>query len=488
MPKQVSPGGGAARAGAPGLAAELAERTLSLDPSALDPRTVAAATHYTIDALGVTLLGSGAEHTRLLLDTPGIAEGGPCRIFGTTRRASALDAALVNGTASHAYDFDDFNELFGGHPSVPVLSAVLPLAEARGASGREVLAAYVAGVEAESRIAMGVHFHHYEKGWHPTSTLGTLGAAAGCGFLLGLDVPRLAHALSIAASLASGFKANFGSMTKPLHVGHSARNGVFAALVAERGFTASPRAFEHPQGFLEVFNGAGTYDVERMLGRWYDPPLVLEPGVSLKQFPCCGSTHPAIAMALDLRRRHHIDPTTVTRVEVLTHPRRLPHTDKADPRNGLDGKFSMQYCVARALADGRVSLDHFEDEAVGDPAVRALMARVEVGVEPEMATRADRAFGAVVTVHRDAAEPVSARVEHMVGRGPDNPMRDDELADKFHDCARRALAPDRARAALAAAHELDRLERVERLTELLTPGGAASPVAADHGERATARA
>ena len=208
------------------IAEEFSRRLVKYRAEEIDQATLNAASTAIIDTVAVTLLGSAADCSRIARDTlirtssgnSSTAANGPCLVYGTGWYTNALDAAFLNGIASHADDYDDFTDLFGGHPSVPVVPAVLALAEMNGNSGKQVLAAYVAGVELENRLAMGVHFHHYEKGWHPTSTLGVFGAAAACAQLLDLDFERTVHALSIAASHASGLKANFGSMTKPLHV------------------------------------------------------------------------------------------------------------------------------------------------------------------------------------------------------------------------------------------------------------------------------
>jgi 2-methylcitrate dehydratase PrpD len=445
------------------LAGELAARVLSFCQSDLDASIVAAAKTAIVDTLGVTLLGAREASTRMVRNTLGERVHGPARIFGSAEYASVLDAALVNGVASHALDFDDFTQDFGGHPSVPVVPGLFALAEARAASGAALLAAYVVGVETETRIAHAVHFHHYEKGWHPTSTLGVFGAAAAAAHLLGLDHARTTSALAMAASLASGIKANFGTCTKPLHVGHCTRSGVQAALLAEQGFDASPDALEHPQGFLEVYNGAGNYDVGAMLVPWFDPPLVCAPGISLKQFACCGSTHPAIYMALALRARHAPPADAIRAITVLTHPRRLPHTDNPDPGTALEAKFSMQYCVARALLDGEPRLAHFEGDAPFDPPVRRLMERVSAGAHPEMAHSADQAFGAEVIVEMNDGRRLSERVAHMPGRGPLHPMTRQELRDKFMDCAARSLPAARA---LQLFERLAELERVASVREL----------------------
>ena len=217
-----------------------------------------------------------------------------------------------------------------------------------------------------------MHFHHYDKGWHPTATIGIFGTVAAAARLLRFTPDQTAMALGLAASFASGLKANFGTMTKPLHVGHATRNGLFAALMVKGGFTANPAALEAKQGFLDVFNGPGTYDVDRMLADWYAPLEVEgggEPG--LKPYPCCGSTHASINRMIHLARTHNVTPERVEKIEVLPHARRLPHTNNPDPRTPLGAKFSVQYVVARALADRAVRLEHFED----DGAIRSRRAR-----------------------------------------------------------------------------------------------------------------
>src|SRR4029077_17449907 len=199
----------------------------------------------------------------------GTAAFGPALLFGTGQRIDVLSAALINGVAAHALDFDDCHNTLGGHPSAPILPALWAIGA--GITGKAFIAAYAAGVETECKLARAVHFHHYEKGWHPTATLGTFGAAAACAHLLRLSPDNTATALALAASMASGIKANFGTMTKPFHVGHAARNGLFAALLAEEGMTANHGALEHKQGFFAVFNGEGHFDADRILAEWAKP-------------------------------------------------------------------------------------------------------------------------------------------------------------------------------------------------------------------------
>ena len=406
-----------------------------------------------VDTVGITLAGAGEDATVLVRRVLG-AEGpsGAAPILGTSLRTAILDAAMINGTAAHAVDYDDMARNMGGHPSVPVVPVVLALGEQLGATGAQVLEAFIVGYEAECRIGRVVHPHHYQAGWHPTSTLGVFGAAAAAARLLGLDVAKTATALAIAASSASGVKANFGTMVKPLHVGQAARDGLMAALLASEGFTANPAALEHKEGFFQAYDGLGEVHVDRMLA---EPELleVEQPETGLKQFPCCGSTHPAILAMLALTTSEHIDPASVTRIRLRTHRMRLPHTDNPDPQSPLGAKFSIQYVIARALADRRVGLADFEGDAYRQPVVRRLLALTAVEAFAEDSPA--REFAAEVTVELADGRTLTGEAASALGRGPDNPMSDAEMWRKFSDCAAKVMPPTQARCAYDALARLD---------------------------------
>ncbi|WP_158924366.1 MmgE/PrpD family protein [Acidisphaera sp. S103] len=450
------------------LATQIAQRIHALRYEDITQDALTWTASAFVDTVGVTLAGIQEDGPRILLKVPGIAAApGPALILGTTRRTSVLDAALVNGTASHALDYDDVAGSMGGHPSAMLVPALIPLGESLGSSGRDLVLAYVAGFETECRIARGVHHHHYDKGWHPTATLGIFGTTAAAARLLRLSVDQTAIALGMAASFAAGLKANFGTMTKPLHVGHGIRDGLFAALMAQQGFTANPAAFEHKQGFLDVFNGPGTYDTARILDAWYDPfecGGAGDPG--LKPYPCCGSTHPSIGRMIDLAQRHDLHPDRVARITVLPHARRLPHTNNPDPRAPLAAKFSMQYCVARALTDRAVKLSHFEGDAPFDPTVRTLMQRLDARPHPDM----PEDWGTEIIVETTDGNRFASRLDDYPSRGPaGDPMTHAELWTKFADCAERSLP----RASLSAAFDtlmgIAALPSIGDLTTLLQP-------------------
>lgn len=445
------------------VASELARRINAITWESLPQQVAANARTAILDTVGVTLAGAREDATTKLLRVPGMSDPGPSLVFGHAVRTSALNAALLNGTSSHAMDFDDVNIALGGHPSAPLVAVLFALADTIAVSGRELITAFVAGFETTTRIARAVNFHHYEKGWHPTVTLGIFGAAAASAKLLKLTDEQTATALAMSASFAAGVKANFGTMTKPLHVGHCARSGLFAALLAREDFTANPEAFEHRQGFFEVFNGAGTYDATRLFAEWAQPFDIERPGNGIKLYPCCGSTHAAIDGIMTLAARERVEPHDIERVHARIHARRLAHIDRPDPRSGLDAKFSVQYCLARALLERRVVVDHFEGEAFLDPAARALMQKVRVEGYTNPPPDVGDHYEVDLTITLRSGKTVSLRQRRPCGRTPEDPTPPERLRAKFESCAARVLPEPSVARLYAALHDLDNIGSVREL-------------------------
>ncbi len=447
------------------LARDIAEQIVALRDAALPAASFEASRIAFEDTLGCMLAGA-AESCVRIVGAVVAAGAGPCTLIGSGRHAAPLDAALVNGTAAHALDYDNGSNTMGGHVSATVVPALLAAAEAFGGSGHDLLVAHTVGFETGTRIGLGVNFHHYEKGWHPTSTLGTFAVIGACASLLRLDVPQTATALAIGASLASGLKANFGTMTKPMHVGHCARNGLFAVLLARDGFTAGAEAFEHKQGFFEVFNGPGHYDAARILEHWAEPLQILQPGASYKQYPCCAATHAALDATLAIVRNEggRIAAEQIVNIETWTPARRLAHTDRPDPQGNLDAKFSVQYCVSRALIDGDIGIEHFEGDAWRDQRVRQLMTRVHSTVHRPGQFAPDNHFGAEVRVTLKDGRVLGDRVEIQLGRTADHPILPARLRAKFLDCAARALPAARA---VQLARQLDALQGMGEVAPLM---------------------
>lgn len=454
------------------IAERLAEKICSISIPDLPNSAIERASLAIMDAVGTTLAATATEPVeRLIAGTLWGDPKGPALLFGRKRRIPPLDAALVNGTALHVLDFDDFNATIGGHPSGPIVPALFALADSFGASGRDFVLAYLVGFETTARVATSVNFEHYEKGWHPSATLGTFGATAASCRLLGLDVPATANALGMAVSLASGVKANFGTFTKSLHIGHCARNAMMAALLSRQGFTASMNAFEHEQGFLNVFNGAGTFDQERMFEAWWTPPQILDPGVVIKQHPCCASAHAPIDATLALMKANGIAADDVASIEAHCHPRRLAHTDRPNPRSALDAKFSVQYCLARAVCDGQLRLEHFEGDTHADPEVRALMGRIRIvhlTAEEQTAMASD--FAVTIDLSTVDGRKFHEMVLRPIGYAADDPLPAAQVHAKFLDCAGRALSESAARELAERLSALDRIDAVADLTALIEDG------------------
>jgi 2-methylcitrate dehydratase PrpD len=422
------------------LARELAKKVVATRFQDLTPGALTGAKIGLLDTIAVGIAGADDEAARIArrvaLDGPGAA-----LVWGTARRTRALDAAFANGIAANVLDYDDCTENLGGHPSAPILPALIALAEERRANGRDVLTAYVAGFELETALGRAVNFHHYEKGWHPTATLGVFGAAAACARLLDLDEEQTTRAIALCASLAAGVKSNLGSMGKPMHVGNCARNGLLAAELAREGYTGNADALEHPQGFLEVFNGSGNYHVERLLEKWGAPWEIETPGIQVKQYPCCLSTQAAVDLMLDLVKTNAVEPEHVTSIEARVPPLRLKHTDRPQPRSALDSKLSVQYVLARALTDRAVTLAHFDGESYLDPRTHDVMRRVQPVPFDERLRNELGDSGAAITVTLADGRRLEGTIRRPVGHEPGVPLASALHKTKYEACVEGRLTP-----------------------------------------------
>jgi 2-methylcitrate dehydratase PrpD len=354
-----------------------------------------------------------------------------------------------------------------GHPSAPVLAASLAAGELALADGRAVLHAFLLGFEVETTLAEVINPAHYEHGWHATCTLGTLGAAAAAARLLGLDAVQTRHALAVAASQSSGLKENFGTMTKPFHAGHAARSGVLSALMAREGWTASEHAIEGPQGFFAVL-GAGKRALEPLatLGA---PWKILTTGVAVKPYPSCACTHSIIDGALELRRVQGIRADDVEELTVgvcAGVPRILIHSR---PRTGLEAKFSAEFSAAAALADGRVGMATFQDDRAQDPAIRRLMERVRVVVDPDIPGDLERHMWTRLTVRLKDGRQATIDPRPVPGH-PANPLSLEALREKFRECAGLVLPADRVDTVAQMVESLDTCPDLRSLTAILDPG------------------
>ena len=444
--------------------ARLAEFVVKTSFEDCPPEAIAGVRRAALDTLGVTLAGAGEPAARLVRRVVR-AEGGTrlATVIGTRLVTAPGWAALANGTAGHAHDFDDTSFALMGHPSVPLLSAALAAGEAEMADGRAVVLAYVVGFEVGAALGTAVNPAHYTRGWHATSSIGTLGCAAAAARLLRLDVEQTRHALALAASHAAALKENFASMPKPYHAGPAARSGVLAAQLAREGFTASATALEGRQGYAAAFGAAHALDpaCEALGRRWQ----ILASGIAVKPYPSCALTHAAIDALLDLRARHGFGADDVAAIEVGVNrvaPDVLAHTRPATP---LERKFSMQFCAAAAAAEGRVDLASFAD-AEPAAAVRALMARVAMVVDPALPDELEQHAWSRVTVRlrdgRTLASPPRGAQGH-----PATPLSAEALRAKFLGCATRVLGGEEAEGVAMLLEHLEDVPDIRALTARL---------------------
>ena len=342
-------------------------------------------------------------------------------LLGRLERVDMASAALVNGISSHTFDFDDTHLKTIIHPAGPVASALLALAEHKGASGRELIDALVLGIDVSCRVGNAMYPDHYDRGWHITGSTGTLGAAAGCARLLKLDTQRTAMALGIAASQPVGMREQFGTMTKPFHPGGAARVGLMSALMAKHGFTASKRALEAPRGLMQVFSDRTDWReiTENLGGSW---EIALN---TYKPFACGIVIHPAIDACVQLRDEHGIRPEDVAKIQLKVHSLVLELTGKKTPATGLESKFSVYHSCAVGLLYGRAGEHEYTDEVVGRPEVLALRAKVEAVVDD----RIDEAAAELLLTTTDSRE-IALRVDSAVG-SLERPMSDAQLRAKF---------------------------------------------------------
>ncbi|MBI1885907.1 MAG: MmgE/PrpD family protein [Chloroflexi bacterium] len=448
-----------------GVTQTLARFVALTEAEVIPPEAVTEAKRAILDTLGVALAGCREESSGIVAEwvrqQGGVEEAG---VWGHGFRTAAPQAALANGASGHALDYDDVNVSMRGHPSVPLVPALLALGEKTRPSGQEFIAAFVLGFEVETKLGRLAGGAHYALGWHATSTLGTLGAAAGCARLLRLDEGRTHMALAVAASMASGLRENFGTMTKPLHAGLAARNGLAAAELAARGFTASQQALEGNSGFLPAFTGAKV-DSPSIEGLG-DPFDIVSPGIGVKLYPCCYVTHRALDAALELRATNGIDASQVEAVEVRVNRGMLMPLIKGTPRTGLEGKFSLEYCLAAALLDGWLTLDSFTDTAVRRPEAQALLAKVRAVEEEEEAPFPIGGYADVRIRMMEGGEH-SLRVDVPKG-DPQRPLTWEELAAKFRDCARRALPAEAVERIVELVGGLEGVRDVRELASVIT--------------------
>ena len=423
------------------------------------------------DCVGVTL--AGAAQPAGSIPAEWARKSGAAAIatvLGQNFKTSPHDAALVNGSAAHALDYDDVTWGLIGHPSVSLVPAILALGEAISAPGRDVLHAYVVGFEVMAKLGRTTQPRHsLDGGWHATGTIGAFGATAACCKLLNLDDEQTARALGIVFSMTSGNVSNFGTMCKPLHAGLAARNGVEAALWAQAGFTSLPHPFDGPRSFHEVYSRGLPADMTPLQELGKDYELVVR-GVVIKPFPCGVALHPAIDAVHALKHEHHFEPDEVVSGEAGVTRYTYDKLCYLIPNTGLEAKFSMPYTIARAILDDNIGFDTFTDRFVQDATAQALTRRISMYVHEGIERSWKMGSRPVhVKLHLRDGRVLERQVDISKGN-PEVPLTPAELNVKFEDCARLSLDAADYRAASQCLQAIETFKSIGELTRHLGGG------------------
>ena len=417
-----------------------------------------------MDFMGVAVRGSQEPSPRIALEVARQEGGNPlATVIGQEQMTSVAKAALLNGISGHALDYDDVSQIMYGHPTVAVLPAALAVAEFCGAGGAKLLEAYIIGVEVACKLAHVMNPSHYKLGWHSTSTLGVMGAAAAAAKIMGLDKEKIRYAFALAASQASGLQQNFGTMTKPFHAGMAAYHGVVSAQLADKGFTGDQNILEAPLGFFNLYTAGALLETGPIMNGLGNPFEIEEPGLIIKKHPSCAFSHPPADAALEIVQRPGFAAGQVKKVTGFIHGLADQILIHQRPRTGLEAKFSLEAVLALALSDGVLTLQAFSDESLARDEVQSLIKKTQRVVENKTGAVAKDFGPATVSVEFTDGRQETAMVEKAKGT-PQNPMSEAELRAKYNDCCS-LLMPEAVRQKSIAL--LDRLAELPDLNELL---------------------
>lgn len=428
-----------------------------------------------IDGIGVILAGA-TEPCTLIVRDYALSIGGQqeSSLLGQGKnRVPAHLAALVNGTAGHAMDWDDTalpktpDKHVLLHPTMPPLAAALAIGEKLAVSGRDFLTAFITGFEVECKIAEAIHPDHWLRGFHTSNTCGIFGATAAVSKLMGLKANQVRSAFGIAASMAAGITVNLGTMVKPLHMGRAAENGIVSARLAASGYQSHPDALEAHKGFFHAF--AGGADLGKIRGKLGRPFSILDPGVSIKPYPCGVVGHPAMDAMKDLVIEHNLLPEDVAHVKVSTGSNVLPPKGPLrykKAQTGLQGKFCVPFQMACMIIRRKAGTGEFSDEFVQSAPVQEMMDRVEAVIDPEIDALGRNKIVSIIEVHLKNGRILQRRSSEHYRGGPQNPLSREALAEKFYDCVQQILKPDQAEKLMGVIESLENLDSLPELIEM----------------------
>jgi 2-methylcitrate dehydratase PrpD len=449
---------------------KIAKFIFEISPDQIPEESFILARSAVMDFVGVTLLGSREKTGEIIMDYVKKIQGVPSTgVIGGGFKAPVQFAALANGTMGHSLDYDDLSFVYNAHPTVTLAPVILALGESLGLTGKEVLAGYVVAFEVGSCISSPVVNSHYQQGFHSTGIVGVMGATAAASRLLKLNVQQIRMAFGIASSMASGLRINFGTMTKPFHAGNAAANGVIAALLAKEGFTANESAIEAKTGYARVLGCNSEIDWNKASANLGKSFVLAGSAVGFKPYPSCGGTLGVLDTAIYLRNKYKIDFSLIESITLGVGPFEngsLIH----NPTQGLEGKFSMEYCTCRALIDGIVNLADFTDERVNQPEIKSLIKRTKCVEKYPMATMGAGASGMnpqSVTIRMKNGKEYF-RETPMEGGMPVSPMNKEQFEGKYRDCASAVLNPEEIEESLGLLNKFEKLNNLNRFMKIVS--------------------
>lgn len=407
-------------------------------------------TRCLIDSLGLYVAGS-EEHSVDILVQEALALGGreDAEVLGTTTKAPASMAARVLGTAGHAHDWDDSQvsldpaHIYGllTHPSIPPCTAALIMSRTLGpVSGKDFMLAFMTGFEVECKISEWMFPQHYMQGMHSSGTVGHFGAFAAAAKLMGLKGQALLNGLGIAASFAAGIRCNFGTMTKPLHVGRAAENGITAAYLAQRGFGADPKSLDGPWGFFAVQGGGVSEDkIDQGFGKTW---TIADPGVSIKPYPCGVLTHPTIDLMMKLVKEADIASDQIESVTVHAGTNILKPIRYPIAANHLQAKFSLPAALSMVALSRKAGKYEFSDEFVGSDAMQAMQRKMRTDLDPEIEAKGFDKMRSRITIKLLDGQEIAGWADERYRGGPENPLSDQEVEEKCRSCCDGVLNTD----------------------------------------------
>jgi len=428
-----------------------------------------------VDGFGVVLAGSSVQGSAIVRGLAKAVGGTPeATVIGAgSFSAPVAFAAMVNGASGHAMDYDDTqlsttpDRTFGllTHPTIPALASTLAVGERAGISGRAFLEAFLIGFEVECKIAEAIDPDHYNRGFHSSGTIGTFAAAAAAAKVLNLDKVQIKHMLAIAASMSSGIRVNFGSMTKPLHVARAAENGIVAATLAREGFTGGDDGLDGQWGFFQVFGGGA--DVDRLIPALGKPYSIVSPGVSVKPYPCGSLSHPSLDAMLKLVVDHDVKPDQIRGMRLRAGSNILDPLRYKIAKTELEAKFSVPFLLSAIAIRRKAGVREFTDEFVLSEPVQRMMARVETVFDQQIEAQGFDRIRSVVEVDLNDGRHLVQPSDDRYRGGPERPFTRDELREKFLDCAQLTLSAARSQQALAQIEAIDTLNDVRLLARML---------------------